>query len=661
MESTRLMKILYYLIQSDGKVTAKELSEYVEVSERTVKNDLIQVKEQASKYGFTLLAKKGKGYWIQVDNREAFKNLEDQLYYRFSHYNYTREYQDRANQVVRILLVREDYIKLDEIADRLFLSRSSIKNIMQEAREILEAFKLKVISKPGYGIRIEGNEINIRFCMLELFIDHDYRNVPGIKDEDYMAYFELNQVDIGEVRHHFLEVLRESGTRVVDNNTHRLVRYFFLMYNRYLRGHRLEFTEEDQNFLRSIGEYKTASNILKELEEQDTKISVDETEIFGLELLLLMWNDLNESDELAKRYPYFYQMARELTEKAMERIRKLWGIDFEEMAGMRQNLISAMIPNCTKIHFDFLGYNRIIGKKVENNMMSSSPVSMALALTMSEVIWEACGLKLSRADLFNYAVRFYIAAARIHYDYIPRRILISAQSGNQSGVIIRDKMVKKFGVEAFAKLEVVNSYEIRRLDQKDYDYMILNFAPYYYRYDLPVIYVDCIPDEKQMNQIYHQVVLGGYQLRNLQMQLWFDRDFVFEDFPYEGRESFLHLLAYKYCGSGDIKKMEQRLFQYSDICVWNGVAAIVIDHQLTKKNLFHLYCLAAPGVWEKKTIRYILFVSVNFRGEPKVMKYLEQLTHEMIRNQENLENLVATKSMNQFNEIVKHNLSSEGI
>ena len=656
MESTRLMKLLYYLTQASGSVTARELAEYTGVSERTVKNDLAQVRGMAMDSGCELFSQKGRGYWIEIRDREQFKELEEQLYYRFSHYNYTQEYKDRANRIARILLVQETYIKLDAVADRLYLSRSSIKNIMQDVRDILDAFKLRLDSRPGCGVKVEGDEINIRFCMLELFIDHDFRNVPNIQDSEYLAYFTLDHVDIGELRHHFLKVLRESGTRIVDNNTHRLVRYFFLMYNRYRRGYGLVFSEEDSGFLRHMGEYKTAGDILRTLEEQDTGIHTEETELFGLELLLLMWNDLNEGDELAGRYPFFYEKSSLLADKIMDRINGQWGVSLDGLPGMRQSLISAILPNYTKIHFKFLGYNRIIGKKVENNMMSSSPVCIAMALTAAGVIREECGLQYSRADIFNYTVRFYSIVSRIRYDYVPRNILISAQSGSQSCMIIRDRMIRKFGQESFGKLEIINSYEIRRLNQADYDYMILNFAPYYYRFDLPVIYVDSIPDERQLNQIYHQVMLGGYQLRTVQAKLQFGGDFVYQDFPYEGRESFLHLLCYKYCSSDAVQAMRQHLLQYTDICVWNSVAVIVTDSRLTGKNLFQLFCLETPGVWEKKPVKYILFVSVHFDGDVRSLKFLEQLTHELIHNPDDLEMLTATKSMNQFCEIVKHGL-----
>lgn len=657
MEATRLMQLLYYLTQAADTVTARELAEYTGVSERTVKKDLIEAGELAKKSGCILRSQRGKGYWIQVVDAEQFEQLEQQLNLSFSYYNYTQEYEERANQIVRILLVQEGWINLDQVAEQLYLSRSSLKKSMQDVREILRSFRLEIEVKPGYGVKVSGDEINIRFCMLELFLDHDYRSHTMIQNETYMSYFILPGVDIGKLRHDFLKILRESGTRIVDNNTHRLVRYFFLMYQRFLHGKRLYFEKEDICFLRELGEYTTARKILKHLEKEDTGIFVDEMEVLGVELLLLMWNDLNEGDEMAKRYPLFYRKSSLLADGIILRIKEQWGIDFKEMAGFRESLISAIIPNYTKIYFSFLGYNRTIGKRVETNMMSSSPVCLAMAMTVADVIEEQYGLVLSRADIFSYIVRFYIAISRIHYTYVPRKILISAQNGSQSCAIIRDRMVKRFGVNVFERLDFINAYEIRRINQEDYDYLILNFAPYYYRYDLPVIYVDSIPSERQMDQIYYQVILSGYQLRHLQAMLNFGEDFVFTDFPYEGREAFLNLICYKYCRERHIAEMKRYLERYTDICVWNGIAAIVTDSRYTGRNYFHLYCLDSPGVWEKKAIRYILFMSVNIFGEKKLIKYLEQLTHELVSSSENLEKLVSTKSMNQCYEIVKRELT----
>ena len=380
------MKILYYLTQNILPVTSAELAENLGVSERTIKNDIEKMRCSSEKDGYSIHAQRGKGYWLQIENAEKFGQLETQLNYRFSRDNYTLEYEDRANQVVRMLLVNTDYMKLDDIAEQLYLSRSSLKNIMPEVRGIFRDFKLDLISKPGYGIKIQGEEINIRFCMLEMFIDHDYRSVPAIQNKEYLEYFSLDGVDIGDLRHHFLKVLRESGTRIVDNNTHRLVRYIFLMYQRFQRGFRLHFKEEDKLLLRSIGEYSTAKDILDTLEKEDTAITVDENEIFGLELLLLLWNDLNENDDLELRYPLFYKKVQGLVDKILARIKTQWGVDLSELPGIRQNLSSILIPNYTKIHFSFLGYNRIIGKKVENNMMSSSPVCIALSMTAADVI-----------------------------------------------------------------------------------------------------------------------------------------------------------------------------------------------------------------------------------------------------------------------------------
>ena len=63
---------------------------------------------------------------------------------------------------MRILLLADDYRKLDDIADELWISRSTIDRLFKDVKETFERYHLKIVSKPFYGIRLEGNELNKR-------------------------------------------------------------------------------------------------------------------------------------------------------------------------------------------------------------------------------------------------------------------------------------------------------------------------------------------------------------------------------------------------------------------------------------------------------------------------------------------------------------------
>ena len=60
-EKIRILQIFYFLTQANDFVTSKEISEFVGVSERTVKSDMLEVEGFAKASGAVLYSKKGKG------------------------------------------------------------------------------------------------------------------------------------------------------------------------------------------------------------------------------------------------------------------------------------------------------------------------------------------------------------------------------------------------------------------------------------------------------------------------------------------------------------------------------------------------------------------------------------------------------------------------
>ena len=51
-----------------------------------------------------------------------------------------------------------------ELEDLLFMNLTSVKQILNRAREILKLFDLKIVSKSRHGMKISGREHDLRLC-----------------------------------------------------------------------------------------------------------------------------------------------------------------------------------------------------------------------------------------------------------------------------------------------------------------------------------------------------------------------------------------------------------------------------------------------------------------------------------------------------------------
>lgn len=58
---------------------------------------------------------------------------------------------------------------MDDLAEELYISRSSLTKDMQAIKERLIPYSLKIVSKHGQGIWIEGEERNRRHFIMDTF------------------------------------------------------------------------------------------------------------------------------------------------------------------------------------------------------------------------------------------------------------------------------------------------------------------------------------------------------------------------------------------------------------------------------------------------------------------------------------------------------------
>ena len=86
----RLLLMLYLLDNSDQPLQARQLAAMAGVSERTVKNDMAELRELAQASGVEILTRKGKGYLLQVLDHAVYDPVREQLQIRFSTMNYTK-------------------------------------------------------------------------------------------------------------------------------------------------------------------------------------------------------------------------------------------------------------------------------------------------------------------------------------------------------------------------------------------------------------------------------------------------------------------------------------------------------------------------------------------------------------------------------------------
>lgn len=222
---------LYILIeQSPGQYSSDELGEKLSISPRTVRKEMKDINEMNEENGFFIRNQRGKGYYIDVVNQKKYHHFRESktdnpLYFDVN------DKQERMKQFILQLLNIDEYAPVGEIADDMYVSRTTIMNELDDVREWLSQYQLELKSKVGKGIYVDGLEKDKRFALLSI-IDHE------LNDRKIQRFFEWKDAGdyLDELKHYLPFLLTKYHLYFTDENLHNLIYHIMIMMER-IRAH----------------------------------------------------------------------------------------------------------------------------------------------------------------------------------------------------------------------------------------------------------------------------------------------------------------------------------------------------------------------------------------------------------------------------------------
>lgn len=163
-------KILELLCKTEH-VTASELAGQLGIGVKTVRVRIKELNPELEKKGIQILSKSRYGYYLDPRQPEGIEGLlnpkenEDPVI--------PSNNQERVHFLLAYLLNRTEYIKSEELCDFLYISKGTLTNTLRQVEETYQKYGITVHKKPGYGIRVEGSEFNLRQCMVDVFVKQD--------------------------------------------------------------------------------------------------------------------------------------------------------------------------------------------------------------------------------------------------------------------------------------------------------------------------------------------------------------------------------------------------------------------------------------------------------------------------------------------------------
>lgn len=168
MSTDRAYKIVTYLLNHSGTITYEELAENMMVSTASIRNDLLQVEDIVNANRVKLLRIRGNG--IKLDgNLHDMNCLKNELVWSKDEVQGDMN-EDRIFDLAYLLIEnKEEYTKIENLADILYVSSTTIRNDLQRLKSFLNQEGIELETKKKKGIKIVGDEHKLRKIFSRVF------------------------------------------------------------------------------------------------------------------------------------------------------------------------------------------------------------------------------------------------------------------------------------------------------------------------------------------------------------------------------------------------------------------------------------------------------------------------------------------------------------
>lgn len=621
---SRQQSIIYHLAVSDVPLTAEEIAKRLAVSPRTIKSEMKSLHESMEPIGAILIAKRNKGYSLQINDAVVFKAFTEELGLKQNLVNsFAMDDVARFLYIARKLVSSSKYVKIDNIADELYISRSTLRESIKDAMDFLKSYRMVAESKPGLGIRTYGMEYNVRVAMTELFAIHFHKTQLNDVGMEYAKWLNCDKKERQDIRHNFLRTLVKSGISILDLYTQRLAIYLIIVRNRIEAGYQLRLPKNWVEEMKPYREYQAAQDIYANLSKDFTGYEMSEEETTFLAILLLCNRDMGHVKSTIEQFPSLYDIVKFHTHGIIEKIRDVHNFDLQQFDWAEEELTSILIPMVAKEHFCLSGA-RVLNEHFDSQV-SESPLVLDIARTITEYLQVNVGEKLSETPIIHKLSCFiYKILFLVSYEVKKRKLLFINYDGIGFTAYAKNKLLTIFEplIESCTCVEL---YEIRAMNQEDYDAVLMDTPEFAYNYELPKASIRTITREGEMNMIYNNILIHAYQYKHLLPK---EEDIhLISDYVYTSEPEFFQYISAKHCKTKETQEKFEKLLMKKERMVTyrNNKQSVIVfgSTRLTEGDTVELYSLKKPGTWSGEEIHYILYICVDWRNNPQKIKALE--------------------------------------
>ncbi|WAA13439.1 BglG family transcription antiterminator [Fervidibacillus halotolerans] len=633
MLNTRFMTILKELMTAEEPLTASYLAKLNQVTARTTREDIKRLSSFLSEHGAEIKSTMGKGYELKIHEDAPFRKMLQSISNK-STVAIPKTPEERIHYIMRRLLLSEDYMKMEDLADELYISKSTIQNDFKTVKNILKEYNLSLQSKPNYGMKLVGSELKMRFCMAEYIFDRKKIHLQNFSNTT------IDKKEMDMIQQIILKQIKKHKILLSDIALNNLLIHIEIAFKRIKSGHYVTLYKTDVQSIKQQREYVVATEIAREV-EKTFHIQFPTIEVAYIAIHLMGTKVVTNTTENVKEMidDEIYDIVRFALDQIENELQLGIRFDQELIFGLSLHLKPAI--------------NRYkFGMNIRNPMLSdikkNYPLAFSAAVIAGSAIGELTGTEIDENEIGYLALHIGAAIERKKMQSGPKRCIVVCASGFGTAQLIYYKLKAYFG----NNLEVVGTteyYNLHDMNLRDLDF-IVSSIPIEESFSIPVIEVNAVLGEQDLKKIETFIVE-----KNQPLQHYFYREFMFLRQNFSTKEEVLQFLNDELMKKGLVDEtFLESVYERENVAPTSFGNLVAIPHPITPKTekTFMAVCtLEKPIEWSGKPVQLVCMLCVKKNSQEDLQEMYNLMIH-IIDHSEIVDKLIKAKSYETFMKIL---------
>ncbi|WP_251861382.1 BglG family transcription antiterminator [Clostridium sp. Marseille-Q2269] len=629
MKDKRLNNLLQ-LLSTKEYLTAEVLASQLKVSSKTIRNLIKILEKELINQGAHIDSKYGSGSKIIVKDFKKFEEFKDSYLKQYDN-DLPGTSEERIRYLLEYLLYTKNYVKLDDLSECLYISKKTLAADLKVTEKLLKEYNLTLLRKPYYGIKVQGEEFNLRLCIANY-----------IEENDLIRYIKFDAKEknstMGVIAKCVSECLREKEFSISDMSFENLIVHIYIAMKRIEDGHYVPLEQNHIEELLKQKEYKIAHEIVSKL-KKNFNVDFPQSEI-GYITIHLAGKKTYGNYNKGKSNLVISQNISNIVTEMLQTIYDVFKYDFRDNFELRMSLSQHIVPLDIRIKYDM---------NMKNPLLNEIKEKYALAYIMAS---QACSIlskhynKQIKDDEIGYiALPIALALERQKTKINKKNILLVCSSGKGSAQLLLYKYKEEFG-SYINNIETCEVNKIHKVDFTKIDY-VFTTVPIHENVPVPIMEVQYFLEESDRRNVKKMLVHD----MTIPIEKYYSDKLFITHMKHKNKEE-----ALKYLCDYVIEKKGLPEYFYESVLkreksakteFGNMVAMPHPQETISKETFVCIGILDNPILWEKQHIQVIFLVCVENNKNTDLQKFY-QITSNFLLNSQCIKELIKKQDYKEF-------------